>query len=299
MIETVRTLEPGDLTRAQEVLSHSCNYDNVLDLAQEKLWAPAANGLVAEPLGVFLGEQLVGVACTSGTWLRLLAVDPQHRGAGIGSKLLDACEAQIAAHGSFARTLDQPGNYLAPGIDVRNQASIVWLAKRGYHPTATACNLLINVANNAKVSDEIFMSLRERCEKQGYAIARLAAERLENDAAIVESAFSKGWAFEMRRAHSQSGGVHIATRRESQALAGFAAHDGNNAGRGWFGPTGTLAEHRGRGLGAALLMACLLDVRNAGHTHCQVAWIGPREFYDKIAGIDSERHFTVLRKELT
>lgn len=79
---------------------------------------------------------------------------------------------------------------------------------------------------------------------------------------------------------------------------GVMLHDGNNAGRGWFGPTGTLPAHRGRGLGAALLLACLLDIQAAGHNYCQVAWIGPRAFYDKIAGIDNERHFTVLRKEL-
>jgi GNAT superfamily N-acetyltransferase len=283
---------------AQDLLEQSCEYDNLLGLAHEKLFAPAAAGLGAEPLGAFLGETLIGVACTSGTWLRLLAVAPLHRCEGVGTKLLCASEAQIAAHGSQARTLDQPGNYLSPGIDVRNKASISWLKRREYQRVGSACNLLISLVQNPLVSDPKLKQVRARCAEEGYEILRMPARRLDAVAAVVETAFSKGWAFELRRAHTNSDGVHIAIESATGAFAGFAAHDGNNAGRGWFGPTGTLPEHRSRGLGKALLMACLIDVHRAGHAHCEVAWIGPREFYDKIAGIDSERHFTILRKEL-
>lgn len=295
----IRALSLADLETSQQLLSDACDYDNVLDLAEEKLFAPGAGDLAAEPLGVFVGQTLIGVACTSSTWLRLLAVAPGHRGVGVGGALLHACEAQMAGHGTQVRTLDQPGNYLSPGIDVRNHESIAWLEKRGYEPITSACNLRIRVDQNPLVCTSRLQGLRERCEQQGYTVLRQPPARLENDAALVEASFSKGWAFEMRRSHSRSNGVHIAIEATTGAFAGFAAHDGNNAGHGWFGPTGTLPEHRSRGLGAALLMACLLDIRDAGHSHCHVAWIGPRAFYDKIAGIDSERHFTVLRKELT
>jgi len=74
-------------------------------------------------------------------------------------------------------------------------------------------------------------------------------------------------------------------------------HDGNNRGLGWFGPTGTWPAHRGRRLGEALLMACLADVAEH-HARCEVAWIGPRAFYDKVAGIAGERRFVVLRRAL-
>jgi GNAT superfamily N-acetyltransferase len=299
MTWAIRALSLADLAPSQQLLSDACDYDNVLDIAEEKLFAPGAGDLGAEPLGAFVGQTLVGVACTSSTWLRLLAIAPGHRGGGLGDALLHACEAQIAAHGTHARTLDQPGNYLSPGIDVRNREFIAWLEKRGYKPITSACNLLLRVDQNPLVCTSRLEQLRERCEQQGYTILRQPPARLQNDVTLVEESFSSGWAFEMRRAHTRSNGVHIAIETATGAFAGFAAHDGNNAGRGWFGPTGTLLEHRSRGLGAALLMACLLDVRDAGHSHCQVAWIGPRGFYDKIAGIDSERHFTVLRKELT
>jgi hypothetical protein len=81
-------------------------------------------------------------------------------------------------------------------------------------------------------------------------------------------------------------------------LAAFAAHDGNNSGLGWFGPAGTLDPHRRRGLGEALLVACLVDVAATGLAQCTVAWVGPRDFYERAAGIAGERRFVVLGKDL-
>ena len=90
-------------------------------------------------------------------------------------------------------------------------------------------------------------------------------------------------------------GVHVAVK--DGIYCAFAAHDGNNRGLGWFGPTGTWPAHRGQGLGEALLLACLVDVA-ASHAQCEVAWIGPRPFYDKVAGIASERRFVTFTKPL-
>ncbi|MBA3394602.1 MAG: GNAT family N-acetyltransferase, partial [Deltaproteobacteria bacterium] len=89
--------------------------------------------------------------------------------------------------------------------------------------------------------------------------------------------------------------VHVALA--DGAYCAFAAHDGNNRGLGWFGPTGTWPAHRGKGLGEALLLACLVDVA-AEHARCEVAWIGPRPFYEKVAGIVDERRFVVLARTL-
>jgi hypothetical protein len=46
-----------------------------------------------------------------------------------------------------------------------------------------------------------------------------------------------------------------------------------------------------------LLVACLVDVADH-HARCEVAWIGPRPFYDKVAGIAAERRFVVLHRDL-
>jgi GNAT superfamily N-acetyltransferase len=104
------------------------------------------------------------------------------------------------------------------------------------------------------------------------------------------------WPFELARAlGGDPPGVHVAIG--DGAYCAFAAHDGNNRGLGWFGPTGTWPAHRGRGLGEALLLACLVDVA-AHHAQCEVAWLGPRPFYDKVAGIAADRRFVVLTRAL-
>jgi hypothetical protein len=62
-------------------------------------------------------------------------------------------------------------------------------------------------------------------------------------------------------------------------------------------PTGTWPAHRGHGLGEALLLACLVDVA-AVHYLCEVAWIGPRPFYEKVAGIVDTRRFVLMTRAL-
>ena len=72
----------------------------------------------------------------------------------------------------------------------------------------------------------------------------------------------------------------------------------NYRGLGWFGPTGTWPAHRGRGLGEALLLACLVDVA-AAHEICEIAWVGPRAFYERTVGVADVRRFVTMSKELT
>ena len=41
-----------------------------------------------------------------------------------------------------------------------------------------------------------------------------------------------------------------------------------------------------------------MDIARAGHDVCEIAWIGPREFYQRAVGIVGERRFARLRKDL-
>ena len=105
--------------------------------------------------------------------------------------------------------------------------------------------------------------------------------------AIVEAA---------RALENDPPGVHLALA--GGELCAFACHDGNNRGLGGFGPAGTLAAHRGRGAGRALLIRCLLDVAAAGHQDAVIAWIGPREFYERSVGARPGPRFAVLERPL-
>jgi GNAT superfamily N-acetyltransferase len=194
------------------------------------------------------------------------------------------------------RTLDQPGNYLAPGIDLRNASTIAWLERRGWRRLSDErTNVLIDVRGNPRVSADRAESLAAAATARGYEVRRAHPDE-RGLLAAVAAEFGGAWPFELERALGQDpAGVHVALR--DGTYCAFAAHDGNNRGLGWFGPTGTWPAHRGQGLGEALLVACLVDVA-AHHAQCEVAWIGPRAFYDKVAGIADERRFVVLSREL-
>jgi GNAT superfamily N-acetyltransferase len=291
-------LDRSQLAAAELVLADACAFDRATEVAEEKLFE---SGPAGPPLafGAWRDSELVGVAAVASRWLRVIAVIPRARKQGAGTGLLAACEAAARGAGETRlRTLDQPGNYLAPGIDERNTYAIGWLERRGWSRSAArsaASNVLVDVRTNPRVSAQRARELATAMAAKGYEVRRARPdERALLDAIATE--FGGAWPFETERALGHApAGVHVAMK--DGAYCAFAAHDGNNRGLGWFGPTGTWPAHRGQGLGEALLLACLVDV-GTEHARCEIAWIGPRPFYDKVAGIVEDRFFVMLTREL-
>ena len=296
----LRALDLQQLEAARALLARACAHDAAAPVAREKLFGPDAAHAGARALGAWRGAALIGVAAVSGACIRLLAVDPVHRGRGVGSALLAAAEQAVKATGARAsRLLDQPGNYLAPGVDLRNRETITWLERRGYVGHDERTNLLIDLAARDRDPRAIAAHVLAAVSPT-YELRRACAADAAALAVMIAAGFSDAWAFEVGQAlGGEPPAVHVAVARASGAYVAFAAHDGNNRGLGWFGPTGTVPEHRGRGLGAALLWACLADLAAAGHETCEVAWIGPRDFYQRAAGVAGERRFIAMRKELS
>jgi GNAT superfamily N-acetyltransferase len=69
---------------------------------------------------------------------------------------------------------------------------------------------------------------------------------------------------------------------EKGQLAGFACHDATC--RNFFGPTGVSYSYRGRGIGRALLLACLHAMAGEGYAYAIIGGVGPVEFYAKTVG---------------
>ncbi len=291
----IAELTQAELTAATAVLAAACAYDRAAEVAAEKLFGPGPTTPIPRALGAWDGERLVGVAAVAGRWLRVLAVMPDARVRGAGSALLAEAERHARAVGApRLRALDEPGNYLAPGIDTRNGEAIAWLARRGWQRgDEVRANCLLAVRGNPRVTAARAATAAARVRALGYEVRRAEVDEV----ALVEAAraeFGGAWPFELARAlAARPVGVHVALRED--AYCAFAAHDGNNRGLGWFGPTGTWPAHRGQGLGEALLLACLVDVA-VEHERCEVAWIGPRPFYDKVAGVVEDREFAVMTR---
>src|SRR3954463_16720116 len=149
----VGPLDRAELAAATHVLREACAFDRADVVAEEKLFGPGPAG-PASALGAWDGDALVGVAAWCSRYLRVLAVAPAARRRGAGSALLEMCERDAREAGQpRLRALDQPGNYLAPGIDERNAETIAWLEKRGWRrPAEPPIHGWVDLRHNPRVS---------------------------------------------------------------------------------------------------------------------------------------------------
>lgn len=93
--------------------------------------------------------------------------------------------------------------------------------------------------------------------------------------------FSEGWASETDIAISRVPcACFIAVKGEK--LIGVACYDATAL--GFFGPIGVHETHRGSATGAALLRACLLDMKLKGYGYAIIGHSGAVAFFEKTTG---------------
>jgi predicted N-acetyltransferase YhbS len=97
----------------------------------------------------------------------------------------------------------------------------------------------------------------------------------------VTQHFGTGWASETEVSFSyQPVACFIAT--ENAKIVGFGCYD--SAYRNFFGPTGVEEALRGKGIGKALLLECLLAMKAQGYAYGIIGGVGPARFYEKAVG---------------
>jgi ribosomal protein S18 acetylase RimI-like enzyme len=233
-------------------------------VAGEKLFV---EGHAGNPTVRVTGD-MAGIAVTCGKYLRLLAVDRDQRRRGVGTALLRDAESRGAVV-----VAAEPGNYFTPGIVESDHASIAFFRKHGYQETATTQNLLAPLRAPA--------SPRE---------TNARSDRHEEVLNFIERNFGPIWRFEASHAETI---FHVTIEDE---IAGFATHEANNRGLGFFGPTGVAEEHRGKGLGKQLLLASLADLQRRGFETVVIPWTDAVEFYRRSCGATVAHKFTILRR---
>ena len=97
----------------------------------------------------------------------------------------------------------------------------------------------------------------------------------------VRTEFSEGWASETDVAYS-SHPVSCIVAIHEEKLVGFACYD--VTAKAFFGPTGVDEPYRGRGIGKALLIVCLHEMRAQGYAYAIIGAAGPVDFYARTVG---------------
>jgi GNAT superfamily N-acetyltransferase len=126
-------------------------------------------------------------------------------------------------------------------------------------------------------SRPVFAKLHEA----GIVLRRALPPEKHKVLAWVRKSFSEAWASEADVAFSrQPVSCFIAIERGK--MLGFACHDATCP--NFFGPTGVESAARNKGIGAALLFACLEAMKQAGYGYAIIGGVGPAEFYVKTVG---------------
>ena len=261
------------------------------------MWGePVPLALVAEDAGGAVGLG-VGVLWPTAEALRgsvkMLAVTPERRREGVGTRLLAALGDDLRGRGATVlRVGEAAPNYLQPGIDLRYRAGLAFAEASGFREIGEAVHLGVDLASRDWGTAEA----EARLAAAG-AEARRARRRDRDALGRLLDAHWPAWRAETDRALTHSPPtLHLALRGGD--VLGFAAHGANNVGTGWFGPMGTDPAARGLGVGAVLLRRCLADLRDEGHERATIAWAASLPFYEKTAGATVSHRFRRVEKRI-
>lgn len=115
-------------------------------------------------------------------------------------------------------------------------------------------------------------------QEQGITIRRALPPEKHIVVDWVLKHFSNYWGSETEVAFSYvPPNIYIAV--ENGEVIGFACYDSTR--KGFFGPTGVDESKRGRGTGAALLLACMHAMLWDGYGYAIIGGAGPIDFYAK------------------
>ena len=296
---TLRPAAADDRDRVLDLVSTGLAHgegDDVPGL-EHLLWGePREDGLafVATHEGEVVGAALGSVAERGGSlraYVKVVVVAERCRRSGAGRLLLGALEQAARVRGA---TEIQAGgsapSYWWPGVDTADREATAFFGACGYAlpDGAPATNLDVDFAAHRDL-------VREPTPPQ-VPMRRLTRQEWPAFEGWMRETWGETWAAEVGGALRRRP-VSCFVAVDDGDYLGFAAYDTNRA--GWFGPMGSSPAARGRGVGAALLRACLSDYLDAGRTACEIAWVGPVEFYARVVGAEPGRTFIALRKPLT
>ena len=197
-----------------------------------------------------LGDALVAPPLPGSTtaWIAACPLD---------AAAIDACVAWAWSTGASRVAYGgPPGNYLVSGCDGGDVERLDALARAGFVEHGRHVDLDVRTDVPAPVDSRVF---------------RTPASLVEKVIAFTRAQFGEGWALEAERAASHEGLFHAIVG--DGGIVGVAAHSGNLAHLGTFGPVGVVDAARGSGLGRALSSHVFADLHHRGFATATVPWV--------------------------
>jgi mycothiol synthase len=273
-----RPMRPSDVSGWARLLAaareadHSWEYFTEQDLLED--FTDPSRDFEYGSIAVFAGDSMIGYGIlmprTAAEPVHEMryegCVHPQHRGSGIGTKLLEWSEAAA----SLLHEERFPGYplSLSANCPTLNVGAVALYEQRSYRPVRWF---------NAMVKD-LSLPLEERCAPPGVEIASWSRELLADSRMIRNEAFRDHWGSTETTAESWEHSMASAAFRPEFSFVAYV--DSEPAGcvishEYEIGPdatardlyislVGTRRAHRGRGIATALLTRALSDARAAG-----------------------------------
>ena len=123
--------------------------------------------------------------------------------------------------------------------------------------------------------------LRAQLDAAGVQVRRALAPEKHIVVDWVRSLFGSPWASECETSFANHPVSCFIATEEGRCI-GFACYEATC--RDFFGPTGVAQAARKRGIGRALLLACLHAMRAEGYGYAIIGGAGPADFYQRAAG---------------
>ena len=290
-------LLPADL---DETLALVNGLHPTLRMSRDWLYARTLGHFACPPEFMLLareGDRVVGCCLAHEVEgrgiVKLFGVAEAYRRRGIATALFDALEARMRERGlgEVAVEAAAPG-YFLPGVDLRYTAALSFLFQRGYQSDRVSrVDMAVDLAHATLETADA----EARLAAAGITLRRARPEEVEGVAHWVLEVFGRGWQIETADARIFSP-TPLFIALEGEKLIGFAVYDVTGPAR--FGPTGTLPEYRGRGIGSALLHLCLRSLQERGEAQATIGWAGPIAYYARTVGAEISRVYWSFKKPL-
>jgi mycothiol synthase len=243
-------------------------------------------------VGLCIGSVATDSDGTTEGFIDLLVVDRGQWRHGIGRKLADAIERQLAARGCDQIYLAGHGPYYAwPGIDIHYTAAVCFAEDLGYRRQGCEVNMNVDLRH----ADLETARAQDALRSEGVDIRRAIPA---DDGPLQESlgsTWQQSWIAEIAAAlRSSQAGLYLAV--QDGRYVGFCAHGLNRVHE--VGPVGTSPDWRGRGIGGVLLKRCLADQRAYGVNVAELVWAGPLSYFSRTLNATVGRAFWQYEKNL-